>query len=156
MLILYWALQMSFSSFCLRNTAEVRKCVCVSPTMEREHGSLGWSHRGRLQRQPSWKWWNRPGTVCFCLRAFCLPQDRTVPHLQSPPPLFQSHHLSPPSPLSPSFSAMQIVSFANVKKQVGGGGWRDEPPAEEGAPIHTPPPPLTPSSRYPPQLIWIN
>lgn len=55
--------------------------LCVIRYGVKSSGSLGWSHRGRLQRQPSWKWWYRPGTVCFCLRA-CLPYNLPVPRLQ--------------------------------------------------------------------------
>lgn len=143
---------------------EVQKCVCMSPTVETSSRSLGWSHRGRLRRQPSWKQWYRPGTVCFRLKAFCLLQNRIIPHLHFFLPPFSLSPPPPPSVLPPSVSAMQIVSFANLKKtsewmrEWGMGGWRDEPPAKEGVPLtaHTPPPPFTLSSRYPPQLIWIN
>lgn len=85
-----------------------------------------------LRRQPSWKRWYRPGTVCFCLRAFCLlrtaPFPLTPPHpsLPSPPSFFfHLHCLLPSSPLPSSSSAMQMVSFANVKKQVRWGKKRE-------------------------------
>lgn len=93
--------------------------VC-HPLWSGSSGSLGWSHRGRLQRQPSWKRWYRPGTVCFCLWAFCLPPNRIIPHLQfSVLSLFQSCHLPHlHCRLLLSHANTQILWFANVEKQV--------------------------------------
>lgn len=107
---------------------EVRKCVCVSPTMEREQGV------SRLVPQ-------RTPPAAAILEVVVSPWHGTFlsagalsaseSHRSSFPvffflSLFQSRRIPPTSPLPPSFSAMQIVSFANVKKQVWGGGENGE------------------------------
>lgn len=154
MLILYRAMQISFF-LSFRNAKLVNVFVCHS-LWSKSSRSLGCSHRGQLQRQPSWKWWYRPGTVCFCLKAFRLLQNRNVPRLR-----YLSLPFSPPSFLPSPVSAVQIVSFANLKKQVCGWGVGAEemnyqPKKLSPLIAHTRPPPCTLSSRYPPQLIWIN
>lgn len=133
MLILYRAMQISFF-LSFRNAKLVNVFVCHS-LWSKSSRSLGCSHRGQLQRQPSWKWWYRPGTVCFCLKAFRLLQNRNVPCLR---------YLS--LPFFPTiFLAFPCLSHANSlickpKKTsvwMRGGGWRDELPAKEVVPPYS-------------------
>lgn len=164
MLILYPAVQLSLCSSCSMNTRSKSESVLVChPLPSGSDGSLGWSRRGRLQRQPSWKWWYRPGAVRFfvCGRSVCF-------------------GISPSSPISFSFSsrwdplpppvsvAPLLLSHANSLICQRGKKSGEEKNTEANLqlkkvpppptpipppPPHTPPPPLTPSSRYPPQLI---
>lgn len=140
------------------HSGQVRKCVCMSPTMEQEQ------QVSRLVPQ-------RTPPAAAILELVVSPWhglflsvgvlSASESH-HSPSPifflsLFQSRHL-------PHLHCLLLLSHANTfiwKCEKTSGGqkeekWRDEPPVEEGAPLHTPPPPLTPSSRYPPQFIWIN
>lgn len=81
------------------------------------------------------------------LRAFCLPRNRTVP----PSPIFilfffvflffLSHRLPPPISLA-SFLLSHANSLICKREKTSERGrerekWRAEPPAEEGAPLHT-------------------
>lgn len=134
------------------HSGQVRKCVCMSPTMEREQ------QVSRLvpQRTPPaaaiLELVVSPWHGLFCLWAFCLPQNHIIPHLQFFSFLFFNLVIVPISVASSFLSHANTFICKCKKKQVGGEGekWRDEPPVEEGAPLLTPPPPLTPSSRYPP------
>lgn len=153
MLILYRAVQISFVSLCLRNAAKVRKCVCVSPTAEREQRVSGLVP----QRTPPaaaileavvspWH------GVCFFLFFFLSAGVLSASESHRSPIsnfyflffvflFFQSHRLPPPISL-----ASLLLSHANSlickREKTSERGrerekWRAEPPAEEGAPLRT-------------------
>lgn len=83
----------------LETQLRVRK-VCLQATHHgiKYTGSLGWSHRGHLQWQPSWMWRFRSGTACFCLWSFSLSQKQMVPCLHFFVFFFHSLCLPPPQP----------------------------------------------------------
>lgn len=143
MVILYWAARISFPSLCLRNTVKVGKCVCMSPTVEREQ------RVSRLVPQ-------RTPPAAAILEVVVSPWHGmflSVGVLSAS----ESNHF--PSLLFfnlivfPNFIASLLPSLANallckceIKVEEEGEKRRDEPPVEEGAPLHAPPLPLTPLS----------
>lgn len=89
----------------------------VSPVAEESAAGL-WvgPAEDNLRRQPSWKRWYRPGTVCFCLRAFCLLRTAPFPLTPTPHPPFPSLPtlLLFSSPLPSSFISIAFLLLCHA------------------------------------------
>lgn len=126
----------------------------VAHFVAKSSGSLAWfawSHRGRLQRQPSWKWWYRPGTMCFFFLSAGIPS--ASPFTFAVPEFFFSPTCSFSDPWTSSSISVPFLLLSHANSLI----CKCKNTSEDGKDrrgemnlspslvhTHTPPPPIHP------------